>query len=247
MLVRRVLRSLSEYGCGGAVVLLLTVGCGGETGEDRGRSGIEQPDASAGESGAGAGGSLTGGAGGQNSTGGIGQLCPEIDCDLDCPSGLWQDEDGCDTCACAAPPLSMPMPYAGAPAGHVSLTGTASEWTGAIDRLTIDLVWRYDEEDMEDEELTVPVTLEITNPPRRYDLDTPVTYDVLEEPPLVLAARAEGGVAMDSSEALTCLGGFLTLSQVGDRLLGGVSLQLSRADIAVGDSVVSGSFDLPAP
>jgi len=76
--------------------------------------------------------------------------CADIDCSLDCPYGLWDDLDGCPTCACAPPPLLMEQNSVGYPDEHLSFDLDLDMFIGGIDRIIFDATWNWGDPNMVD-------------------------------------------------------------------------------------------------
>lgn len=174
--------------------------------------------------------------------------CPVLDCDLACPYGLWRDDAGCETCACAPPPVTFEADPWVRDADFVTLTTDVVPYIGGIDRSQYSFQFWYDDPDTVDEELLVYVhlTLAHTTAPY-YGAATTYTFPPVASPIEVVTMTWEAPFAGYSVD-LTVESGYLSVRQSGTTLEGGVylvgTLEGGGAPARV---VVGGAFSVPSP
>lgn len=168
--------------------------------------------------------------------------CADLDCEGVCPGGTWLDAQGCPTCHCAPPPLGMTVGGGARPVESVTLTVSGSVYIGGYNRTMLDLMWRYDDVDTEDEEDGIEVSLVLESPPVLVPL---VENTYWFEPPsagLVLPTVTYVAWFPGEQVSFVVTGGFLSVRLRADGELEG-GILLTTAD----GSEVSGPFVIPDP
>jgi hypothetical protein len=183
-------------------------------------------------------------------TGGTGGGCPDIDCATPCAYGYWDGLDGCQTCACAPPPLELTVNGATKDPTHLTLDTTASELIGGIDRWVFDFTWNYDDPLASDDQEIVQVSVRIMRTGPEYEpSETNATWFYpessgapLEIPPGDYTLYGFG-VLMDT---LTPVSGYLSIRRVDDVFEGGVVLKLEGQGVAA-EVQALGKFSVAVP
>jgi len=168
--------------------------------------------------------------------------CADLDCEGVCPGGTWLDAQGCPTCSCAPPPLGMTVGGEERPVEAVTLTVTGSVYVGGINRTMLDLEWRYDDVDTEDEEDGIDVSVVLLSPPVALPLVERTFWIAPLSGGLELPTATHVVWFSDEQTPLEVTGGFLSIRPRADGDLEG-GILLTTAD----GSEVGGSFVIPDP
>ncbi len=198
-----------------------------------------------GEAVAGAPASPAAGAAGQ---GGAPVNCVEvIFCEEECPFRFWDDLQGCPTCACAPPPLTMQTNGVVHDPAHVAMEASAA-WSPGSGRLTFSFRWTYDDPTMEDEEQFVSAAVDM---PEGLVWHAPVvtTFQLpSDDPQLSCWANWTSSGLLDQRESLTIADGYFSVRNVdGDyEVEGGIYLSMESTSAYPGTVVVGGPFAVQA-
>ncbi len=184
------------------------------------------------------------------STGAGGSDCPDIVCTLTCGHGYWDDLEGCQTCACAPPPVELATNGMMHDSQDVTFQTMADHFIGGIDRWVFNFQWSYDDPQASDDEIVVEATVRIMQLDPMYEpSETNVTWFEPEHAGMPLEVMQGEytlygfGIVMDT---LTPVSGYLSIRRVGDVFEGGVSLEMQGAG-AAGAVHASGPFAVPVP
>ncbi len=188
--------------------------------------------------------------GSASSTTGAGGGCPDLSCTDLCPNGTWVGLDGCDTCACAPPPLSLSVDGFTKPVAFVSLDVVASELIGGIDRWVFDFTWTYDDPMTSDDAEVVEATVRIMRTDPMFEpSEASVTWFSPEDDGNPIESLGGMytlyGFAI-INDTLTPLNGFLSIRVNGADFEGGVLLDLQGAGQA-GLVHATGPFKVAMP
>lgn len=185
------------------------------------------------------------------STGTGGADCPDIVCTVTCEFGFWDDLEGCDTCACAPPPIELRTNGFMHDTQHVAMTTEADMFIGGIDRWVFDFQWVYDDPQASDDQIVVTATVRLqtgVNPDWEPDEQNATWFSPENESNPIEMMGGDYtlygfGVIMDT---LTPVSGWLSIRRIGDTFEGGVFLDM-QGNGSAGEVHASGPFSVPVP
>lgn len=226
------------------VVAALCGACGGESSSGASQGGTSSGgDAGAPDVGgatAGGGASTAGeGAGGTAGTGGSGVDCADLDCDI-CPFGYLKDAQGCDICACAAPPIIMDIEGVETALSNVTLTG-ASSWAPSSGRVGFGFEWLFDDPATEEEEIFINARLQMDESVV-LSMDQVRTIHLPSTDPPVTVNAYRATFISAQAFPLTLMDGYLTIYPSASMDFSG-SVYLVLQTEEGGQVIVAGEFD----
>ncbi|MBL9021193.1 MAG: hypothetical protein JNL21_03290 [Myxococcales bacterium] len=185
-----------------------------------------------------------------SSTSGTGGGCPVINCEDPCPDGLWQDAEGCDTCACAPPEVELSINGFAKPAANVTFDVMADHFIGGIDRWVFNFTWTYDDPLASDDTEVVEATVRIMQVGPQYEpSETNATWYSPQDNGMPLEVLPGDYTLFGFAvlhDTLTPVSGILSIRKVGMTFEGGVWLEMQGAGTA-GMVHAAGPFDVPVP
>lgn len=185
------------------------------------------------------------------STGTGGADCPDVTCEVTCDYGYWDDLEGCQTCACAPPPIELSTNGFMHDPQHVTLMTTADEYIGGVNRWVFNFTWSYDDPGASDDAIVVEATVRLMRDgdPSYEPTETNMTWASPSGGPSPLELMGGEytlygfGIVNDS---LAPVSGWLSIRRVDDVFEGGVVLEM-EGDGAAGDVHAAGPFSVPVP
>lgn len=197
-----------------------------------------------GDSGGAAGSGATGDAGGASGTdvgGAGGAQCPTIRCAGSCPFGSWENEAGCKTCACAAPPLVMTTDRVERNPDDVALESTMG-WSPGAGTVDFHFVWSFDDPGGDADDHTITVLVSMIDTEVLSAVDEARTVHLPSTEPMSSFSGYRSSLVSAQAFPLRVVDGYLTIyPATWMTRAGGIYLELSTES---GERVVvAGPFD----
>ncbi len=187
-----------------------------------------------------------------SSTGTGGADCPDVTCQVTCDYGYWDDLEGCQTCACAPPPIELSTQGVPHDSQYVAMQTVADEFIGGINRWVFDFTWTYDNPGASDDAVVVEATVRLMRDgdPSYEPTETNATWfwpPTQQETPL---EPMDGAYTLYGfgiiNDTLVPVSGWLSIRRVNDVFEGGVVLEM-QGNGAAGAVHAAGPFSVPVP
>jgi hypothetical protein len=162
--------------------------------------------------------------------------CPSSTCEwtMACLA-IELDKNGCSTCRCA--PMTLRVRDQVFSKEYLTFHGTASPYIGGYNRWDLNLTWKYDVPETDDEEVTLSVSLSLLSPPLQFPLQA--THVIFkpgssENEYRITASLTEGW----KSDTLDIGSGELFITETDTELSGQILLEFGNVS-AQGDILIT--------
>lgn len=185
------------------------------------------------------------------STGTGGADCPDVTCQIVCDYGYWDDLEGCQTCACAPPPVELSTNGLMHDPQHITMTTTAEEFIGGINRWVFNFTWSFDNPGGADDQIVVESTVRLMRDGDPSYEPTEINRTWASPSGTATPLELMGGEYTlygfgIINDTLVPVSGWLSIRRVNDVFEGGVVLEM-EGEGAAGDVHAAGPFSVPVP
>jgi hypothetical protein len=184
-------------------------------------------------------------------TGGVSD-CAAIKCTATCKEN-WLGLDGCPTCACAPPALTLSVGNTSCPSASITLTSASSYYVGGIDRWLIDFDWACSDQSLLGEPsrghlrvgILQPLDLPINEKSRTFFLP-PIAAGELEYEARIATIWVLGSGVPEIERSLQASSSFLSIRLENGVLVGGIEYKGVDSTGAV-TATMAGPFSVAVP